>query len=185
MGKAGSSKKQRRAKALQQACDPAFISRALQNGIRQRCIDLRKEVCGLPTHEINFITGLYAGDEEDNSEYGDPIPKCAKKLSAGRIKGQGDNHYGTVRKNKKGGAGSKKKANIAAVNVLNQPDPTDDIEAIMKSLDKTDGADLGDLGYQSTSSLDDLLAEISDTDWKAGDDLVNLGLTHAGTGVAL
>lgn len=53
----------------------------------------------MPPHEISFIIGLYAGDEGDNTAYGDAIPKCAKQLCAGRKKGQVD-PPGFVRKKK-------------------------------------------------------------------------------------
>ena len=95
-----STKQRTRAKAMAQCCDPAWVRRALAAGITQQLIDLRKLVCGMETHEINFIIGLTAGDEGDNdARTGDPIPKCAKLLQHGRAKGQKDKP-GLVRKKK-------------------------------------------------------------------------------------
>ncbi len=127
-----SAKEQRRHKAQLQASDPEWRARAVGSGLTLRDVDLRKEVCALPTHGLSFVIGVHAGEEGDNTKYGDAIPKACKTLKLGRPAGSRDSgpRNPFKRSRKKARAGAHTLVRMAAA--LEVPSPQKNTEAAPK-----------------------------------------------------
>jgi hypothetical protein len=80
----------RRKKAFREAGDPKWRKYALDAGVSQVLINLRRAVCGLSTTEFKFVTGMAAGERGDVTQFGDAVIKVMGKLQRGRRMGQKD-----------------------------------------------------------------------------------------------